>query len=244
MPTTPAQRPRLRDWGEDASGDYHIHVPSGSPQQVSFGSTMAFSRKIGLALVSTSVVTLAVVAFSAATARTDPPHNFRTWLRNHQLYTGSIEETLAKGNVDWRPPSKNDSEARCEWVIRLMTGGDGSKSYGLRHDKYVSQSNDENTFYRATANIFWKDFVEHGWGNFDLEQLGGAVDALADGSPLERKSTWTWISGDQHLSNFGAWRNRHGDVVFDVNDFDEAAVFDFQIDIWRLGALCGADRTQ
>jgi uncharacterized protein (DUF2252 family) len=29
-----------------------------------------------------------------------------------------------------------------------------------------------------------------------------------DGSPLARTATWTWISGDQHLSNFGAWKNR------------------------------------
>lgn len=189
---------------------------------------------ISLALISMSIVTMAVMALSAATATFEAPSHFRAWLKSHEMYTGSIEEALIQGDVDWRPPNKNVSGARCEWVIRLMTGNDGSKSYGLRHDKYNSQSNDENTFYRATAKIFWKDFVEHGWGNFDLEQLGGAVDALADGSPLERKSTWTWITGDQHLSNFGAWRNRHGDVVFDVNDFDEAAVFDFQIDIWRL----------
>jgi uncharacterized protein (DUF2252 family) len=47
-------------------------------------------------------------------------------------------------------------------------------------------------------------------------------------------STWTWVTGDQHLSNFGAWRNRHGDVVFGVNDFDEAAIYDFQIDVSRI----------
>ena len=35
----------------------------------------------------------------------------------------------------------------------------------------------------------------------------------------------TWVTGDQHLSNFGAWRNRHGDLVFSVNDFDEAAIY-------------------
>ena len=43
-----------------------------------------------------------------------------------------------------------------------------------------------------------------------------------------------WITGDQHVSNFGAWRNRHGAIVFGINDFDEAVVYDFQIDIWRL----------
>jgi uncharacterized protein (DUF2252 family) len=36
------------------------------------------------------------------------------------------------------------------------------------------------------------------------------------------------------LSNFGAWRNRHGDVVFGVNDFDEAAIYDFCVDVLRI----------
>ena len=31
-----------------------------------------------------------------------------------------------------------------------------------------------------------------------------------------------------------AWRNRHGDVVFGVNDFDEAAIYDFQMDVCRV----------
>ena len=47
-------------------------------------------------------------------------------------------------------------------------------------------------------------------------------------------STWTWITGDQHLSNFGAWRNRAGEVVFSDNDFDEAAIYDFHIDVLRI----------
>ena len=61
--------------------------------------------------------------------------------------------------------------------------------------------------------------------------------SLADGSPLQRTSTWTWITGDQHLSNFGAWMARDGKVVLGVNDFDEAAIYDFQIDVSRRRSL-------
>lgn len=47
------------------------------------------------------------------------------------------------------------------------------------------------------------------------------------------------VTGDQHLSNFGAWRNRHKDVVFGVNDFDEAAMFDFHVDVLRIAvSIC------
>ena len=36
-----------------------------------------------------------------------------------------------------------------------------------------------------------------------------------------------------------AWRNRHGDVVFGVNDFDEAAIYDFQVDVFRIAvSIC------
>ena len=36
-----------------------------------------------------------------------------------------------------------------------------------------------------------------------------------------------------------AWRNRRGDVVFGVNDFDEAAIYDFQVDVTRIAvSIC------
>jgi uncharacterized protein (DUF2252 family) len=41
-------------------------------------------------------------------------------------------------------------------------------------------------------------------------------------------------SGCCFSSNFGAWRNRGGEVVFSVNDFDEAAIYDFHIDVLRI----------
>jgi hypothetical protein len=36
------------------------------------------------------------------------------------------------------------------------------------------------------------------------------------------------------LDNFGTYHNRHGDIVFAVNDFDEAAIYDFQLDVVRI----------
>jgi hypothetical protein len=36
--------------------------------------------------------------------------------------------------------------------------------------------------------------------------VAGIITTLSDGSPLQRTSTWTWVTGDQHLSNFGAWQ--------------------------------------
>lgn len=40
--------------------------------------------------------------------------------------------------------------------------------------------------------------------------------------------------GDLHLENFGTWRDRDGRLVWGVNDFDEAAVMPYVLDLVRL----------
>ena len=40
--------------------------------------------------------------------------------------------------------------------------------------------------------------------------------------------------GDIHLENFGTWRDREGRLVWGVNDYDEAAVMPYTLDLVRL----------
>jgi hypothetical protein len=42
--------------------------------------------------------------------------------------------------------------------------------------------------------------------------------------------------GDLHVENFGTWRDLEGRLVWGVNDFDEAAVFPYTLDLVRLAA--------
>jgi Uncharacterized protein conserved in bacteria (DUF2252) len=42
--------------------------------------------------------------------------------------------------------------------------------------------------------------------------------------------------GDLHLENFGTWRDADGRLVWGVNDFDEAAVMPYTLDLVRLAA--------
>jgi Uncharacterized protein conserved in bacteria (DUF2252) len=42
--------------------------------------------------------------------------------------------------------------------------------------------------------------------------------------------------GDLHLENFGTWRDADGRLVWGVNDFDEAAVMPYLLDLVRLAA--------
>ncbi|KAL1520338.1 hypothetical protein AB1Y20_021928 [Prymnesium parvum] len=134
------------------------------------------------------------------------------------------------------PPAKR----RCEWVIEQVQEHDQNKTRDILEAQYALQASSVNMYYRGVDYMFWNDFLNHGWGDFDLTQYLNVADPLelpggfGIGNEIKRTSAWTWITGDQHLSNFGAWKNRAGTVVFGVNDFDEAVVFDFQMDIWRL----------
>ena len=49
--------------------------------------------------------------------------------------------------------------------------------------------------------------------------------------------------GDLHVENFGTWRDIEGRLVWGINDFDEAAVLPYTIDLVRLAtsAILAAD---
>ena len=135
---------------------------------------------------------------------------------------------------DWSAQSEDNSSSevlipeashRCPFVIETFEQqNEGVTNYDFLHEKYKAQSADSNVFYRATALLFWKDFGAGNWGkdqgasiNFeDMVLLNEA--RYEDGSSMSPMSTYTWTTGDQHLSNFGAWRNRGGEVVFSVNE--------------------------
>lgn len=86
---------------------------------------------------------------------------------------------------------------RCEWVVDIFTRKYAGRSREELCTQYAVQAADPNVFYRATAEIFWRDFKINSWGKrIDFETIG--VEAVnTDGTPLQPYSTWTWITGDQ-----------------------------------------------
>ena len=150
-----------------------------------------------------------------------------------------------------------EARRRCKYVVDAIKARNSNEGGGVAadnkvlRDKYRAQSTDYNVFYRATAILFWRDFGSGHWGrdqnrSIDLDDLVSLRDATyEDGiTPVSPMSAWTWTTGDQHLSNFGAWRNRGGEVVFSVNDFDEAAIYDFHIDVLRIAvSICNHGRS-
>ncbi|GAA2488537.1 DUF2252 domain-containing protein [Winogradskya humida] len=75
-------------------------------------------------------------------------------------------------------------------------------------------------FYRGSASLFYAD------------QAG----AYQDDRFLTEHTSRVWIHGDLHAENFGTYMNSSGQLVFNVNDFDEAYVGPFIWDLKRFSA--------
>jgi uncharacterized protein (DUF2252 family) len=60
--------------------------------------------------------------------------------------------------------------------------------------------------------------------------------------PLLRSAPPVWLCGDLHLQNFGSYKGDNGQVYFDLNDFDEAALGPASWDVLRFltSVLVGA----
>ena len=74
---------------------------------------------------------------------------------------------------------------------------------------------------------------------------GAAILQAADLGGGPSTDLMVWACGDAHLLNFGGFATPERKMVFDINDFDEAAVAPFEWDVKRLAAsfvLAGRDR--
>lgn len=93
---------------------------------------------------------------------------------------------------------------------------------GLREDdlqaKFDKIAASPYAFFRGTNHLYWAD-VWHDW-RFSL--YGGQVD------------TQTWLQGDAHAFNFGAYGHHDDHVRYGMDDFDDSLIGDYQYDLWRL----------
>src|SRR6516165_6999349 len=72
------------------------------------------------------------------------------------------------------------------------------------------------TFFRATFHLFAYDLRHASCRDWPLANVEGP------------------IVGDLHTENFGAYRAVTDDIVYDINDFDEATEGSYEIDLRRL----------
>lgn len=118
----------------------------------------------------------------------------------------------------WGGKADGQSERRADWVRAEITTVNEWLSDADRAAKYDKMAASAYSFYRGTNHIFWADLA----GDPRLEAYGGSEE------------TETWLQGDLHAYNYGTFDNDEGEIVYDLNDFDEGVVADYQLDVWRM----------
>lgn len=110
------------------------------------------------------------------------------------------------------------SPDRPAWVRDQIRRYDRHLEPRFRKVKWGLMAKSPFPFFRGSDHLFWADFAESSL----LEVFGGG------------KGTRVWLSADAHCDNFGSFTDATGRLVYDLNDFDEAVVADYQMDLFRL----------
>ncbi len=123
--------------------------------------------------------------------------------------------------TEWRP---YHGRKRREDLVRELWRYNGMLSLRVRSEKYRRMALSPFAFYRGTAHLYYHDLKKAG---------------LLESSSFHNAETRTWIQGDLHINNFGAFCSGEGKVVFDLNDFDEAWIAPYYFDVLRgASSLC------
>ncbi|RCW65806.1 DUF2252 domain-containing protein [Saliterribacillus persicus] len=85
-----------------------------------------------------------------------------------------------------------------------------------RKKKYNKMKQDPYNFFRGSAYLFY----------YDVSRIPFQFHTPAD-KP-------TWIMGDMHLDNFSTFEDEEGNLVFDVDDFDEGYLGSYLYDLLRM----------
>lgn len=106
---------------------------------------------------------------------------------------------------------------RSSWVNDEIEAFNAGLSPADREAKFCKMVATPFSFYRGTNHLFWHDHA----GDPRFADFGGP-------------GTQIWLQGDLHAQNYGAYDDDEGTVVYDVNDFDESVIADYQWDVWRM----------
>jgi len=114
-------------------------------------------------------------------------------------------------------------QSRADFIIEVLSREFGdlmAQDPGAFRRKFRKMAASPFAFYRGSASLFYADLT----------------GAYADDSFLDERTSRVWIHGDLHAENFGTYMNASGQLVFNVNDFDEAYVGPFSWDLKRFAA--------
>lgn len=98
----------------------------------------------------------------------------------------------------------------------------------LMAEKFQRMKASPYAFFRGSNHLFWSDFA----GDWRLHAFGGSAFSR------------TWLEGDAHVYNMGAYLNNAGNVAFGFDDYDDSLVADYQYDLWRFATSIVLDAWQ
>ncbi|MEO1370163.1 MAG: DUF2252 family protein, partial [Acidobacteriota bacterium] len=113
-----------------------------------------------------------------------------------------------------------DGDARRTIVEAELDAAVAGLDAELRRERLDAMAPDVFTFVRATAGLYHRDLLD-----------SGAVAA----SPFHIGAV-TWLQGDAHVRNVGVFADDGGEVVFGLDDFDQAWPGSYLVDVWRMAS--------
>lgn len=135
-----------------------------------------------------------------------------------------IDPSITEGVIRTR------TKLRKDLLISIFEEFDGNilgLSPEKRAEKYQKMSLNPFSFYRGNAYLFYFDATRQHFPYHTSEDRP------------------TWIQGDLHFENFGAFRSEDGSIVYDINDFDEGYVGSYLYDLLRMaGSISLVGRQQ
>jgi uncharacterized protein (DUF2252 family) len=122
-----------------------------------------------------------------------------------------------KASAAWVPV---EGAAREAILVEELTRANAWIDPAVRAEKLDAMARSPFVFFRGTAHLYYRDLADGGrrW----------------ERSRFASPAAVTWVSGDLHTENFGAVEGPGGVAVYDTNDFDEAYVAGYLLDVWRL----------
>lgn len=128
--------------------------------------------------------------------------------------TAGDEERILRDYDDFFSRDRNNT------VIRTLLVWNKNLTPKDREVKFCAVTQDPFYFFRGTNHLYYRDM-------YILKEFDAG---------LRKYEQSTWIQGDLHNQNYGSFDSAQKKVAFNINDFDEAVVADFQYDIWRFVA--------
>ncbi|OXS77990.1 DUF2252 domain-containing protein [Domibacillus enclensis] len=121
---------------------------------------------------------------------------------------------------NWMAEVQKTRRALRSTILETVLNEFDSRITGLNHEKrrqkYRQMAESPFRFFRGSTYLFY----------YDVSKIPFSFHTPED-KP-------TWLQGDMHVENFGAFQNSEGEIVYDANDFDEGYMGSYVYDLLRM----------